>query len=314
MNKTTPAAPSTKRILLTSFIVDIGGLIINAIAAVLTGSAIMIVAALEGFAGLCSVGLLLFGNRRANKRATKLHPFGYGKELYYWSTIAAFVIVGIVAVLAFRFGYQHFMEGTVERTGLVFAALGIALVTNLYSLWHSFGKLLEDQPARNVLKVFISSPLIAPKNALVLDTMGSFAAGIGLVAMTIYVLTGNAAFDGIGAMAMGILLLCSAVMLLLSVRSLVMGQSAPKEMERKLRDAARAVPEVRHILGMRTIMVGSDKMLVNVEVHLRDGLTTDEVEDAVARVRDAMEKTGEGEGLKVHVEPDPYEDVHRGTA
>lgn len=313
MHASTTAAPSTKRILLTSFIVDMTGLIINAAVALLTGSAIMIVAALEGFAGLCSVGLLLFGNRRAMKRATKLHPFGYGKELYYWSTIAAFVIVGFLAVQAFRLGYTHFADGTVQHILFAFIALGFGLASNLYSLWHSFGKLLEDQPARNVLKIFISSPLIAPKNALVLDTMGSAAAGIGLVAMTLYVVTGNTAFDGVGAMAMGVLLLCSAVMLLLSVRSLVLGQSAPKEMERKLRDAAREVTEVRHILGMRTIMVGSDKMLVNVEVHLRDGLTTDQVEEAVAKVREAMEKTAEGEGLKVHVEPDAFEDVHRGT-
>src|SRR5688572_5997381 len=276
MQETPTAVPSTKRILLTSFTVDIIGLIVNAFVAVLTGSAIMIVAALEGFAGLCSVGLLLFGNKRANKHATKLHPFGYGKELYYWSTIAAFVIVGIVAVIAFRAGYNHLADGTLERPWLIAAALLLAFTSNVYSLWKSFGKLLEDQPARNVLKVFISSPLIAPKNALVLDTMGSATAAVGLIAMLAYALTGNASFDGVGAMAMGMLLFGSAIMLLLSVRSLVMGQSAPKEMERKLRDAAREVPEVRHILGMRTLMVGSDKMLVNVEVHLRDGLNTDE--------------------------------------
>lgn len=311
MKTPTTAAPSTKRILLTSFIVDCASLLLNTFAAVFTGSAIMAVAALEGFAGLSSSGMLLAGNRRANKRATKLHPFGYGKELYYWSTIAAFIIVTVVAVVAFRFGYSHFEDGSVRNTALIFIALGFSLISNLYSLWHSFGKLLEDQPARKVLKVFINSPLIAPKNAMVLDAMGSFAAGIGLVAITLQAITGNASFDGIGAMAMGLLLLVSAAMLLLSVRSLVLGQSAPKEMERKLRDAAREVSEVRHILGMRTIMIGSDKILVNVEVHLRDGMTTDQVEAAVAKVRTAMEKAGEGEGLKVHVEPDAYEDVHR---
>jgi cation diffusion facilitator family transporter len=266
---------------------------------------------MEGFAGLCSAGMLLTGNRRATKRATKLHPFGYGKELYYWSTMAAFVIVGVVGVLAFRFGYEHFTDGTVKHTPLVLIALVFALVSNVYSLWHSFGKLLEDQPAKNVLKVFVNSPLIAPKNALVLDTMGSLAAATGLAAITLQAITGNASFDGIGAMAMGLILLLSTVFLLLSVRSLVLGQSAPKELERKLRDAAREIPEVRHILGMRTIMIGSDKMLVNVEVHIRDGLTTDQVEEAVAKVRTAMEQTGEGEGLQVHVEPDAYEDVHR---
>jgi cation diffusion facilitator family transporter len=311
MEPSTSAAPTTKRVLLTSFVVDLFGLVTNTIAAVFTGSVIMLVQAMEGFAGLCSVSLLLFGNKRANRQATKLHPFGYGKELYYWSTIAAFVIVSIVAVLALQFGYKHFEDGNVRHVWLALVALGLALVTNLYSFWTSFGKLLEDQPLKDTLKIFMNSPLIAPKNAVVLDTFGSLTALIGLLSLGLMLLTDNGAFDSIGAMTMGLALIFSAIMLLLSVRSLVLGQGAPKEMERKLRDAARDVPEVRHILGMRTLMIGSDKMLVNVEVHLRDGLNTDQVEVVVAKVKEAMEQTGEGEGLKVHVEPDAYEDVHR---
>lgn len=311
MDEAPSTLPSTKRVLLTSLMVDVCGLVVNIFVAFLTGSAVMVVQALEGFAGFCSVVMLLLGNKRANRRATKLHPFGYGKELYYWSTIAAFAIVILVAVLAFRSGYHHFVSGTVHHSWAAFVALSIALVSNAYSLWTGFGKLLEEQSPKDVIKIFMNSPLIAPKNTVVLDAMGSLAATVGLVSLGVYAATGNTAFDGIGAMTMGVVLAISAVMLLLSVRTLVLGQGAPKELERRLRDAARDVTEVRHILGMRTMMIGSDKMLVNVEVHLRDGMNTDQVEAVVAKVKEAMEQVGEGEGIKVHVEPDAYEDVHR---
>jgi divalent metal cation (Fe/Co/Zn/Cd) transporter len=107
---------------------------------------------------------------------------------------------------------------------------------------------------------------------------------------------------------MSVVLGIAAVMLLVSVRSLVTGQGAPKELERRIRDAAREVPEVKHILAMRTLMVGSDKLLVNIDVHFKDGLKTDEVEKAVAKVKTAVEACGDKEGLRVHVEPDPLEE------
>ena len=65
-----------------------------------------------------------------------------------------------------------------------------------------------------------------------------------------------------------------------------------------------------HVLGMRTMLLGSDKLLVNIEVHLKDGLNTDQVEVAVEKVKESIEATANGEGLTVHVEPDAYHDVH----
>ncbi|HSW99489.1 MAG TPA: cation transporter dimerization domain-containing protein, partial [Patescibacteria group bacterium] len=103
-------------------------------------------------------------------------------------------------------------------------------------------------------------------------------------------------------------LLFSAVALLISVRGLVMNQGAPRELERKIRDAAREVPEVKHVIGMQTTMVGSDKLLANIDVHLKDGLNTDQVEEVVEKVKEATEQTSDG--LQVHVEPDAVEDAH----
>jgi cation diffusion facilitator family transporter len=307
MEETTAPTATTKRVLVTSLFVDVFDLVMNGAVAAVTGSAVMLVDALDGFAGLCSVSLLLFANKRSSRKATKLHPFGYGREISYWSTIAAFVIVAGVGVIAVHSGYQKILShepAPVRHVWLAFLALVVALGTNGYSFWTSLKKLLDGQPIDSIVKIFLTAPSVAPKTTVVLDAMGSSVALVGLFFMGIYGLTGFsvAQFDGIGALAMGVGMLLSAVALLISVRSLVMNQGAPRELERKIRDAAREVPEVKHVIGMQTTMVGSDKLLANIDVHLKDGLNTDQVEQVVEKVRESAEQVNEG--VQVHVEPD----------
>ncbi len=312
MPETQTKVPSTKKILVTSFVVDILDMIINTVVAVFTGSVIMVVEALEGFAGLCSASMLLFSNKRSGKKPTKLHPFGFSKEMYYWSAIAAFIIVAVAGVIAINLGVNRFNSAAeIHRSWLAYIALAIALGTNMYSLWLSLAKLLEGQPFKKLSDIFMNSPIIAPKTTAVLDAMGSIVALCGLLAFALCGLTGNSQFDGAGAVAMGFALLIAAAGLLLSVRSLVVGQGAPREVERKLRDAARDIPEVKHILGLRTMMIGSDRLLVNVDVHLRDGMSTDQVEYTVAKIKETMEKTDENKGLRIHVEPDALDEHHQ---
>jgi cation diffusion facilitator family transporter len=314
MEESQSSSLTVKRVLFTSLYVDIFGVVTNVIVAALTGSAVMLVEALEGFAGLCSVAMLLFADKRSNTKATKLHPFGYGREISYWSTIAAFVIVASVGVIAINTGYRKVLAddpAQIRHVWLAFIALILALGANGYSFWTSLRKLLDGNPVQSITKVFMSSPRVAPKTTVVLDAMGSTVALVGLLIIGLYAASGSsvAQLDGIGAMAMGVGLLLSAVGLLLSVRGLVMNQGAPRDVERKIRDAAREVPEVKHVIGMQTTMVGSDKLLANIDVHLKDGLNTDQVEQVVEKVKEATEQTNEG--VVVHVEPDALEEAPR---
>lgn len=308
METTQTKTPTIKRVLWTSFFVDLSDVLLNLIVAAITGSVVMLAEALEGLADLCSAGLLLVGFKRSKQRANHDHPFGFGKEMYYWSTLAAFVMVGITATLSFKFGYDRFTNPEpISHLWLAISVLIIAVGSNGYSLSLSIRKLLDGEPFQKFAGIFITSPHIAPKTTVVLDAMGTLAAIFGLVALTLYGLTGNAKFDGIGAMLVGALLVGFAIILLISVRSLVTGQSASREMERRIRDAVREVTEVRHVVGLRTMMLGSDNLLVNLDVHLKDGLSTDQVEEVVQKIKDAAEATGDG--FTVHVEPDPEHHV-----
>ncbi|HSW74659.1 MAG TPA: cation diffusion facilitator family transporter [Candidatus Saccharimonadales bacterium] len=302
---------STKRVLMTSFIVDVIDVLTNGVIAIITRSAVMFAETLQGVADLSSVGMLLIGYRRANKRPTKLHPFGFGKELYYWSTLAAFVVLTITATLTLVFGFRELAHPNhIRNLASALAILSLSLVTNGYAFWVSSRKLLEGQPYAQLVKVFAGSIKVAPKTAVVLDAVGTVAAVFGLISLALYRITGYTRFDGIGAIVIGLALVSSASILLLGSRSLVTGRSASRQLERKIRDAARDVPEVEHVLGVQTMVMGSDDVLANLNVHLKDGLNTDQVERSVDKIKNAVEASDDEEELLVHVEPDDPDTVH----
>jgi cation diffusion facilitator family transporter len=263
----------------------------------------MLAESLQGFADLTSVTMLLIGYERSKKRSNKQHPFGYGKELYFWAIISVFIIIGITATLSFYSGYQKWREPShVDYVGVAYAALVISVVTNSYAFWLSLRKLLADNPIKKFVKVFLESSDVAPRTTLVLDAMGSMAAVLGLASLIIYGLTGEAKYDGLGAMLIGVLLAILALTLLFTTKSLVTGRSAPKEMENEIKSAALKVPQVKKVLDLRTMMMGTNDILINMEVHLKDGLSTDQVEKVIDKVRENIQKNTPG---RTHISIEP---------
>ena len=101
---------SSKRAILTSFLVDLGDVALNVTAMIITGSVVLLAEALEGGSDLVASGLLFVGLRISHKRANKKHPFGFGKALFSWTMLSAFVMLVFGAGLSFYFGLQRFLE------------------------------------------------------------------------------------------------------------------------------------------------------------------------------------------------------------
>lgn len=295
---------TTKRALVTSFLVDLLDVVMNFAVAAITGSAVMIAEAMEGLADLSSVGLLLVGHKRSSRKADRRYQFGYGKELYFWALLSAVVILLVTATLSFYFGLDKFLHPEhIEWTGLAYVVLGIAIATNGYALSVSARALLAGRPARNIGRVFFESSLLAPKTTVVLDTMGTLAALFGLGSLVLYGLSGDSRFDGVGAMIIGALLACSALLLLDGVRGLITGRSVPKLLAKDIRAAALRVPGVLGVLDLRTMILGASSTLINLEVHLQDNLTTDEIELIIDKVKKEVGRVVPGY-THVQVEPE----------
>lgn len=295
---------SIERVIVISFLVDLIDVLTSFLVAFFTGSVVMLAQVLEGLADLSASGFLLIGLVRSKKPSDKKHPFGYGLEIYFWTMLSAVLILGLTATLSFYFGWKRFINPSVITNAyLAFAVLGLTALTNGYALSLSTRKLLRGRNILQIGKSFIHSSLIEVKTAFVLDLMGTLASIFGFAAILFYKVTGNLIFDGIGAMAIGSLLAIFGVILILSMRELIIGQSASVETEDKIRKATLIQPEVKKVLGLKTLHIGSEKLLVNAEVNLNSDLTTKEIEGIIDRIKkDIQKQVPEVKHIQVEIE------------
>lgn len=306
---------TTKRALFTSFIVNIIDIVTNTVVAIITGSAVMLAEAMQGLADLTAVSLLLVGYRRASKIETTMHPFGFGKESYFWALLAAVIILLFTATLSFYSGLQAFLyPEPIKFVGLVYAILILAMITNGYALSIGARKLLEGRSLSALPKVFKNTVHIAPRTTFVLDSLGFLAASFGFVALIIYGVTGDGRFDGIGAMAIGVTLATASIILLLSIKAFITGKRASPETEEAIKKAALSIPGVENVLDLRTMILGSENLLINIELHFQDDMITDQIEATIDKIKQKISKTIHGRAyIQIEPETPAKQKNHRGN-
>jgi cation diffusion facilitator family transporter len=294
---------TTKKVLSVSFLVDTLDVLINITIAAITGSTVMLAEALQGLADLTSVGMLLIGFRNSKRRSNSNHPFGYGKEQYFWALIAVFLIIAVTSTFSIYSGIQRWIHPEhIDHLGIAYAALIVAIFSNGYATILSLRKIIGEQKLSRLPMEFIESSDITPRITLVLDAAGTLAAIFGLTTLLIYGFTQNSKFDGFGAMLIGVLLLIMALVLLATTKGLVTGKSASTKTKRKITQAAMQIPQVNSVLDLRTMMMGPDNLLINVKVHLKDGLSTDEIEKIIDDIKESIRKDMKG---RAHITIEP---------
>lgn len=282
---------TSKRVVTVSFLVDLLDVFLNFFVAVVTGSVIMLTQVLEGLADLVSSGFLLVGLFRSSHSEDKMHPFGYGKEIYFWTLISALVMFGITSTLSILFGWDRFIRPKhIANLNLAFFVLALTFFTNGYAFWLSWRRLLKKRDFSQIIKIFYRSSLVETKVTFILDLMGTLASLLGMVALSLYAITGDFRFDGLGAIVIGIVLAIFAYLLILGIRDLMIGRSASAELETKIRQAALTVEEVRGVLDLKTLYIGSDKLLVNLDVHMQSRLTTRELEKLIDKIKEKIQE------------------------
>jgi cation diffusion facilitator family transporter len=245
----------------------------------------------QGLADLTAAAFLLVGYKRSRKKADKRHPFGHGKEIYFWTLISAVVMMTFTATASFYFGLNRFLNPQeITHIGFGYGTLLITLVTNGYALSLSSRRLLKNKPIKQLPQLFMSSSVVTTKNALVLDLMGTTASSFGLVSLLLYQLLGEKRFDGVGAMVIGVTTAILAFVLIIGIKGLLVGERAAPEIEEKIKTATLSIPHVKEVLDLRTMQIGSDKLLVNIDVHMQDGLTTDELEALIDKIKKRIQE------------------------
>jgi cation diffusion facilitator family transporter len=277
---------SDKQVVGTSLVVSISDVVLNLIVALFTGSAVMLAQSLQGLSDVTTAGVLYHGVKRAKKEADAIHPLGFGREIFFWSLLAAIIMFAGTGALSFYFGYQQFTNpDPIQYTNVAFIMLSFGLATNLYAFNKSVTRLKQNTRRRKWISSIRHSSLVDTKITLTVDFLGSSAAFLGLISLLLYVITGNVRFDGFGAMSVGLVTMIAAVFVIIDVHGFIVGRSVPISIIKQITCATQSVHGVQSVVDIYAFYIGTDKLFAVVEVHVEDMLMTDHIEELTDKIK-----------------------------
>jgi cation diffusion facilitator family transporter len=306
---------SGKRAILAALGANLGIAIAKFIGFLITGAASMLAEAVHSLADTTNQGLLLLGNKQSQKDEDDRHPFGYGRSRYFWSFVVALVLFSLGGLFAMYEGVhkvQHPEE--LNRPAVAIAILLVAVLLESFSFWTA---IKESRPLKGSQSWwrFIKTARVPELPVLLLEDFGALAGlMIALGAIALSLVTENPVWDGYGTLAIGVLLLVIAVILVIEMRTLLLGESATPEDVDKISRAIEGSPDVTRLIHMRTVHQGPEDVLVAAKVEFVRTLDVVGVSRAIneveLRIRSAVPIA-----KMIYLEPEIYDpDYTRSSA
>ncbi len=255
-----------------------------------TGSSAMLAESVHSVADSGNQGLLLLGGKRAKKAADDEHPFGYGRERYFWAFVVALVLFSLGGVFSLYEGY-HKLEEASEGGELTspLVAIGILLFAILaegYSFRTAIRESLKVKGEQSWWR-FVRTAKSPELPVVLLEDLGAL---IGLVLALAGVIaaaiTGNLIWDALGTMAIGVLLLTIAIFLVVEMKGLLIGEGGTAAQVRQIRTALVDDVAITSIIHLKAAHIGPDELLVAAKIGVAPGLSVDQLATAI----DAAEK------------------------
>lgn len=268
-------------------------------AAIFTGSIAMWAETLHSFSDTINQILILIGIKTSSKAASERHPFGHGKEQFFWSFIVATMIFGISGILSVEqgfgtiFGKEHHIENvTLSYIILTISAVfeGNALRVALYLFKQTIEARGEKVSFSTLAKEFQESKDPSILTVIVEDSAALLGIVIAGISISLSETTRNTIFDGIGSLCIGVVLMVFAFFLAKENKALLIGEAISRKDYKRIDDLVREIPEVNRIISMRTMHFAAEDVLVAIEVSLMDGLNTDEIESVIDHIEQKVKQ------------------------
>jgi cation diffusion facilitator family transporter len=304
----------SRKAVIAAFLANLGIAIAKFVGFLFTASAGLLAESVHSLADTGNQLLLIFGENRAQREPTAEHPFGYGRERFFWAFVVALVLFSMGGLFALYEGISKLIsphEPESFTIGLVILLVSVVLEgLSLRTGVHEAGAF---RPRGTPWSRFIRRTK-HPELAVVLleDTgalVGLFFALAGIILAKI---TGNARWDAAGSIAIGVLLVVIAIVLAIEMKGLLIGESAVPRIEDQIVKAMEGSPEVRRLIHLRTEHLGPDDLLVAAKLEFDGTLTVaqlaDAIDDVEARVRQDVPIA-----RLMYLEPDVYRAGGPGT-
>jgi len=279
------AAGGGTRAIVAALLANAGIAIAKFVGWLITGSSSMLAEAVHSVADTSNQGLLLLGGRTARRAATPEHPFGYGRDRYFYSFVVALLLFSLGSVFALYEGI-HKLEAHEPLTSPLVAVVILVVAIGLES--YSFRTAVhESRPLKGsgTWWQFIRQSKTPELPVVLLEDLGALVGLIlALLGVGLSVLTGDAVFDALGTICIGVLLGVIAIILIVEMKSLLIGEGAAPPMLDTIVSALES-GDVQRVIHIKTQYIGPEEMLVAAKVAFAPGLPLEDV----ARAIDAAE-------------------------
>ncbi len=233
--------------------------------------------------------LLLYGLKASQKKPDAKHPFGYGKEQFFWSFMVAIILFGIAGSLSIREGLHKLKHPEpISHLGLIYLAILIGIIFDSYALRIAFRKIKQEKKAENhpnFMEALKRSKDPTILTVFIEDLLAMIGLFIAAAAITIVHFTGVLVIDGIASILIGVLLMIFALFLAYETKGLLLGESITRNKKEKIMKSVNSFSEVKKIISLKTMHLSSEEVLVTLELNYQDNLIVDELE----RINDRIE-------------------------
>jgi cation diffusion facilitator family transporter len=266
----------------------IGNLLVAAtkgVAAALTGSSAMLSEAVHSLVDCGNEVLLLYGQNRAARPADAAHPFGYGRELYFWSFVVALLIFALGAGVSVYEGIRHILHpDRIERPIVSYVVLVLAFVFEGASWVISFRQFRAATRGEALYPAFRRSK--DPPSFMVLFEDSAALLGIVFAMLGTYASSSlrMPVFDGVASILIGLVLAAVAVLLARESKSLLIGEPAERDLVESIRRDARRVEGVVGVNAVITSHLSPEQVVVLLSLEFEDRLRVPELERAVREI------------------------------
>ena len=298
------SASGSTRAIMAALAANAGIAVAKFIGFLITHSSSMLAEAVHSVADTSNQALLLLGQRRSQKEATSLHQFGYGRSRFFYSFVVALVLFSLGAIFALYEGYHKVRHPEPINSAVVaIVILVVAIGLESYSFRTA---MVESKPLKGsgTWWQFIRRSRNPELPVVLLEDTGAllglvFAlSGVGLT-----ILTGNPIWDGVGTMLIGLLLGVIAVILMIEMHSLLIGEGATGEELHAIQSALEQTEHVDRVIHLRTQYLGPEEMLVGAKIALAPGIDLATVAAAIDRA-EASVRAAVPAAQIIYLEPD----------
>lgn len=310
------ASGGTKAIV-AALLANLGIAVTKFVAFALTASSSMLAESIHSVADSGNQALLLLGGRRAQRKATPQHPFGYGRERYIYAFIVSIVLFSVGGLFALYEAYHKWHEqhdqGPHGFDSWHWVAPTVLIVAIILESFSFRTAIVESNAVRGKAswKEFIRRAKAPELPVVLLEDLGALLGLIfALVGVSMTLVTDNGYWDVAGTAAIGILLVAIAVVLALETKSLLLGEAASPEDVRRIEQAITEGSEVERIIHMKTLHLGPEELLVAAKVAVRPYASAAELAEGIntveARIRNSVPIA-----RVIYLEPDIYRDAEQ---